>query len=799
MNLNSFLVERLFQRLDLDKSTIQQLRIANSLSDVEGKGFPRELLSLSLPMVIRGLLNFGILQMKRDWVYPFWVYRQLDPFSTSHIPRSQNPLLMNITHRNWTALGTPHGKHEAIVDPRGLVTPLPREWSLDCWLRIDGRSLFPSRSSATQSFDPKAPALITSFIHEEVLLECETFVSPTRKGIDVLFYRAKVTNTSDRTKQGEFYFAIRPFNPEGVAPIVCIERISSREISVNGTLGPVLAMEPDAVLFGSSKLGDSSRFLRSVDGAPGRTIGEPLAAKVDCTQGLANAIVKYSFHLNPEESKAYVCSIALEKEHDLKRQPIKQGWKVSFGKRKAEHRRVWHEELSKGLVVDLPDEHLQNLFDSSRITLLQFQDDSFISPGPYLYHRFWFRDAGPMLRALDVLGYGERTRKVIDGFPKYLTTDGFFRGPDGEWDSNGVALWTIWNHFLSRQSELWLKRWYRRMVRAAAWIAKKRNHGLPKYRGLMPPSISAEHLGTVDQYYWDSFWSLAGLKVMSRVARHFNEKEDAEVFDAVASDFEKHILASLEEVENRLGEKLIPATPDRPFDESAIGSISCIYPLWLVSFVHSYGARTLSRLIKDYVDDKGFYHPIIHSGYNPYLTLQLAHASLWIGQFEEAWRVASTIFRQAQSPYSLPEAIHPTTGGGSMGDGHHGWASAEIVLFLRDCLLYEEEECLHVFRGAGERLITWGKPTRILKAPTRFGTFSCSIEFQSDRRGFVTFANRFVPGRSPRSILLHLPKKISTVLPASERYLLSTEKTASSTVLRLSPSVTTLLFEGHDV
>jgi hypothetical protein len=38
---------------------------------------------------------------------------------------------------------------------------------------------------------------------------------------------------------------------------------------------------------------------------------------------------------------------------------------------------------------------------------------------------------------------------------------------------------------------------------------------------------------------------------------------------------------------------------------------------------------------------------------------------------------------------NYPEAIHPHTGGGVMGDGHHGWAAAEMVLALRDAFIQE--------------------------------------------------------------------------------------------------------------
>jgi hypothetical protein len=144
MKVTSFVLEQTLKQLGVQMDAIRRLQIAGQLSEVNGNGFPAELFQLSVPMVTRGLLNFAILQMKRDWLYPHWVHKQLDPNSVSYIPRSQNPLLINVTHRNWTMLGSPNGKYEAIVDPCGLLTPLPREWSIDVWLASDRDLFLPS-------------------------------------------------------------------------------------------------------------------------------------------------------------------------------------------------------------------------------------------------------------------------------------------------------------------------------------------------------------------------------------------------------------------------------------------------------------------------------------------------------------------------------------------------------------------------------------------------------------------------------------------------------------------------------
>lgn len=75
-----------------------------------------------------------------------------------------------------------------------------------------------------------------------------------------------------------------------------------------------------------------------------------------------------------------------------------------------------------------------------------------------------------------------------------------------------------------------------------------------------------------------------------------------------------------------------------------------------------------------------------------------------------------------------PEAIHPGTGGGCMGDGHHVWASAEWVLMVRNCFVREEGDRLILCAGVPERWLEQEAPIRFGPAPTGFGTITVTIQ-----------------------------------------------------------------------
>ena len=799
MNLSSFVLEQSLKQLGISTAAIHQLQLAGQLSDVNGSGFPDELFQLSAPMVTRGLLNYAILQMRRDWLFPHWVHQQLDPKSESFVARSQNPLLLNITHRNWTMLGSPNGEYEAIVDPCGLMTPLPREWSVDVWLVTERGIFLPSLSTPIcQEYDTQAPRITTRFDADELLLEIEAFVDTTNRGRDVLFQAVHVTNNTDQIINTHVCFAVRPFNPEGVAPIHHIDFKLGRQLYIDKCLGLVFAEEPQRVYCSIAQRGDVVNIIRRQLEHGSSPEPTDLKYSVLCPNGLANAAAVFEARLLPKATRSIHSSVALGTKQDFSRLQPKSTWRVSFEKRKERHRARWDKERSAGALIGLADERLQKLFDANVLALLQLHDGVFISPGPYLYHRFWFRDAAPMVYALDRLGYHRRARQVIDGFPERQASDGFFRGPDGEWDSNGEALWLIEQHAALSRSISWLKDLFPNIQRGAEWIIQKRkqsNETATTHHGLLPPSLSAEHFGTVDQYYWDSFWGLRGIRSAAALARIVHRREIVERWDREAEMFSKDIRRSLEIAAGRLGRNLIPASPSRPFDESAIGFVSGIYPLEIADVFPSAFTATLNEFTDKFADNRGFFHPIIHSGYNPYLTLQIAHAFLLNNQPERAWQIAETIFRQCHSPYSLPEAIHPKTGGGAMGDGHHGWAAAEIILFLLDCLVREEGATLSLFRDATAGMIPWGMNTSFQGIASSFGKVGCTMNYETEERAICSLSLDSVPEMMPSEVDIYLPFLLKRALTATQGVDLQMTSGQEKTKITCSSGNAVLLLE----
>src|SRR5262245_59081454 len=132
---------------------------------------PIELLRAGVVFHARGLLNARAIQHNLDWVWPFWVERQFNPHDVAFVPRAFNITHVNLTHRNWTAVGLPDCDWLPVVAPRGLVTPLFDGWSIDAWiLPREGEPLFPSRAAAQQRLLFDGGLAVETHLHQG---ECE--------------------------------------------------------------------------------------------------------------------------------------------------------------------------------------------------------------------------------------------------------------------------------------------------------------------------------------------------------------------------------------------------------------------------------------------------------------------------------------------------------------------------------------------------------------------------------------------------------------------------------------------------
>ena len=632
---------------------------------------PTELLRLGFILQARGAINAQAIQNNLDWVWPFWINRQFDPKDKAFIPRAFSISNINLTYRNWTALGVPDFPEYPLVDPRGLLTPFWDSWSIDGWIMSkDQAALYPSKahqSMQTIEYDHDIRVTTVSAL-EEKHLRVSSWVE-----MDQGIPACKVQFIASASQDACLVICVRPYNPERVSFISEIAKSKTQHgFSVNREKEIHLGQKPDRYVFSNYNLGDISREILMC------TENDPHNDMIACPVGMASAAAIYDLKaLKPTQVTLSIplASAAL---------PITTDW--------ADH-------LNGHCAMKIPNRHFQFLYDIALRTLILHSPGD-VYPGPFTYKRFWFRDSAFILYAMIVSGLLKNVEKIINRFPERQKANGYFLSQDGEWDSNGEAIW-IMERFLTMTKQDIRPQWVKSVMHGAKWIQKKRV--FPKeqapHTGLMPAGFSAEHLGPNDYYYWDDFWSAAGLRSAGLLLKG-QDPVLAQEFKMESMSLLKCIDESLKLTQLRLYTLAVPASPYRRMDGGAIGSLMASYPLQLWDPKDPRMKATTDFILNKCFLDGAFYHEISHSGINVYLSLHTAQVLLRAGD-PRFLDIVKTVADLATPTGQWPEAIHPQTKGGCMGDGQHVWAAAEWVLMMRNMFILEEENTNTIILCAG--------------------------------------------------------------------------------------------------
>lgn len=678
--------------------------------------FPVEIMRFGAAVHARGAINYCAIQHNLDWLWPYWAHQQFSPHSNAFVPRAFTVTHINLTHRNWTAIGVPGYADYPIVDPRGLITPFYDSWSLDAWVIAEDaepdENLIPSHLKNVEHqpiFRPFFKIRTVSSNEKMKLISTSWVERENQTAIPLL----QASFEAFAARKSWLVIALRPYNPEGISAVRDIELLPDKKgWRINNQKNVYFERPCDRHAFSEYQYGD----------VYGKLTGTDSSGSIKCPVGMATAAAL--FEIKPGQAQKIMVHIPLEQKENKK--------KAVFPESSIATAALWNSNVQGATLPRFPSEQFRFLYQASLHNVILHSPRE-IFPGPFTYKHFWFRDAAMISYAMLCAGLPERVEKVIDAFLSRQKKNGYFHSQEGEWDSNGQVLWIM--HKFCQMTGLAPKQsWKKHVIDGADWIPKKRIRGKAEvpHDGLFPAGFSAEYLGLNDFYYWDDFWGVQGLKSAVWLMRKYEETEAANQYESEAQDFLNTIENCLQKTRCDPNSRAMSASPYRRLDSGSIGSLCAGYPLKLWP---EYDARLTETI--DYLTEKCFvkgvfFQDIAHAGMNPYLTLHMAQNMLRAGDpryFETIHHLADL----ATSTGQWPEAIHPMTLGGCMGDGQHTWASAEWIMMMRNLFVREEEGKLILCSGIPN---AWLQPGEILSwgpAPTEFGTVHINLQCEEEK------------------------------------------------------------------
>ena len=665
--------------------------------------FPSELLDQGLGLILSGLNNTLATQGTFNWVWPYWLEKQTDPDSIEFVPTGSALVTLNLTRRNWTSLGISDSTRESMIDPVGMLTPKAWGPSVFPYIKYRANTFLPPRMQPVQQLDGSLPRVITQYLSSGGLEWRSTTCALTVDGEELIDFSHQVKNATTRPIDLIFGLAVRPYNSLGIGHINIL-KFKNRLWRVNHRPFLLLEVDPDRVHISDCPLFDPilARDYQS---------GE-LKSKA----GILSGVCEYDLHLLPDEEKTIETYAPIGK---VVKQPDSRFSRVQ-GDNLANARRTFvsrfRDNEKKGMNISIPDKALHEAFLALKNHIHVFDDGGHFSPGTFFYHTKWLRDTTFIALAYENLSWQNQVKRKISGILDLQRSDGFFCSQNGEWDSNGEALFAVVNHIRHDGDERLAIDSFAKLAKGARWIEKACRGGKNvRYPGLLPPGMSAEHFGPNSNYYWDDFWSLAGLKELLWLTEKLGKNNS--LLQEFLADFQYYLLASVEGATENVEDRCLPCSPSRGMDCAAIGNLVAISPLNLFEIDVFWLRPTVNYLWDHFVRDGLFFHKIIHTGLNPYLSIQLARALLAMND-SRFFDILKGVLSYASPTLTWPEAIHPKTKGGCMGDGDHGWACAEFLSLVRDMLVRETAGGLHLAYGVPSHWLEFG----VADASTRFGT-----------------------------------------------------------------------------
>ncbi len=655
-----------------------------------------------------------------------------------------------------TITGPIGSEAEVFAAPDGSFSPSNRSFSVTVWVydrqtdRLHAGEKLPLDQLRWRLADGRLPFPESAWQAGPVHVETTVFARPEKfedQKSQLVFYRCRLENQGDQPASLLIFVAIRPYSiprehyafNRGYNPVRELTFYPEwNAVAVNGRWG-VVSLKPPAA-FGCTSFvrgGDVGQFV--CKGAL------PADHAVEDWCGLGSGAYQFALDLPPRKAESYEFVMPMTgMEPTPEAAAVLRGrdWKAAHNAARDEWKRLYQTEV---VSVRLPDRDAEEAFYASVANMLVLKDGDALIPGSFGYNAFWTRDAAYMIDACLRAGLIETARKAAELWTGFQKNSGEFpsmgSGGPREWDGQGQATFAFVQVYRYTRDRQWLARVFPHIVKGAEFIDRIRregmtdaNKGTPLW-GILTPSVSAEDLGPPDWHsYWDDFWCIRGLQDALFAADELGEHQAAGQIRATLTALHESTRESIRQVMSREKIDWIPVAPESAGSSGrARGTSPAIWP----GGAFDPDDPIIQRSFDVYWDQQiaprqgGYWHG---AGPWPYAGLALAHCYLNLGQPERSHTMLRWALDHQSAPgvYGWAELADGKTNLFLGGDIPHGWAAAEYVSLVRDMLVREVGNAIHLAAGVTPAWLEHGKRVELGRAKTTFGAVEYRLHSKAD-------------------------------------------------------------------
>ena len=363
---------------------------------------------------------------------------------------------------------------------------------------------------------------------------------------------------------------------------------------------------------------------------------------------------------------------------------------------------------------EIPDPGIQATLDSSIRNIYQAREIKQGLPafqvGPTCYRGLWVVDGSFLMEAVAMLGRTDEARNGIRYLLSFQRADGAIMLIDGHLKETGIALWAVTRHARLTNDKKWLSEVWPRVEKGFAYIRSLRQKASadPKalIYGLLPEGFSDGGLGGINPEYTNVYWTLAGMKAAVDAARWLGRSDEAQAWQREYDDFYATFrrAAQRDARTDSHGNRYVPINMRKEAkispQKAQWAFLHAVFPGKVFAsddpLVLGNMAMLRAAEAEGLVRDTGW----VSNGVWNYFASFYAHGWLWTGHGPKAARTLYDFANHASPLLCWREEQMPRGEGDAIcGDMPHNWASAEFIRLVRDLLVLERGDELHLFEG----------------------------------------------------------------------------------------------------
>ena len=446
---------------------------------------------------------------------------------------------------------------------------------------------------------------------------------------------------------------------------------------------------------------------------------------------------------------------------------------------------AWKKLLSCAPVFSLPDTVVADSYYAGLadvFVMREKQSDGRVAhcPGTECYRSLGSGEGSIAAVVLDQAGFhrgSEEGMRASLGFQeKNGRWDDLRRWGHDMWGLVGIKCLAVREHYLFTKDRKYLAACFKRMLAHARWSEIQRKKIKVPYKGKKPLTWGLMPRGMGDCGLMDgndlygiflphNIWHYFVLTTALWAAGELGMKKEIAEIEVYRKDFHTCLLSSIEKgsIRENDGTRWIPGVPGKTTG-SRFGVANAIYPCKVIEPFHPLATGTLSYLERS-LSQGGL---PINLGWMPgglWVSIaidNLSYAHLARGEEDKAEQYLYPTLNHGTPLFSWCEERMPEPGAAQVsGDRQHAWTPLAVSRFIRDALLMEDGDILHLCRATPRWWLEPGQEIKVTNAPTHWGRINFSVKRPEQDKLAVRI--RLKGKRKPGQMILHCR------IPATDR------------------------------